>query len=264
MKNKREKAGTIIAVAGIVFFGVAFICSCIFLKSAMDHLQGKKEYDSVRERATQADGQETDSAAEGDTSEDKKDDRLVINWDAMLAENSDYVGWLEMAPNISYPVVRGTDVKFYLNKGFYKEYNINGSIFMHCDCDPGWTSRNTVLYGHNMIDGSMFGSLQKYGNEDFLSSNGYIFIHVKGGRRIYKIFDCIYAEDTSEPYNVAILTDEEMALFLQDMKRRSHIWTEGNAPVPTDTILTLSTCVGNVGSSRRQLVQAKYVGFEPY
>ena len=254
--TKKEK---IKLVAGCVCIIVACAFLFVFAISTMDHVKGKKEYDKVRDMAVTEDGGE-----EEESKKEKEKKMLVVDWDALYAENSNYAGWLEMEPGISYPVVKGTDNSFYLNRGFTKEYNINGSIFMHCDCDAAWTSFNTVLYGHNMIDGAMFGSLKRYGDEAFLRENERICIHVKGGRRVYKVFSCIYTQDMTEPYHVLFLTDEEKAAFIRTIKGMSSLWIEENAPEQDDLILTLSTCVGNLGSSKRQVVQAKYVGFEPY
>ena len=261
-KNIKEKIRIII---GFLFLMAGCVSLCIFIKSVYDHMKGREEYDSLRDAvsiAEDVDEGKTEGAAE--EKEETKPRGLVVNWDDLFAKNGDYVGWLEMAGNISYPVVRDANNKFYLSKGFSKEYNVNGSIFMHCDCQADWSSRNTVLYGHNMIDGSMFGGLEKFRDGDYLRANDTIYVHVKGGKRAYKIFDCIFAEDTTEPYNVSILTNEETGVFIQVMRRMASVWVEKNMPSPGDTILTLSTCVGRVGTSHRQLVQAKYIGFVPY
>lgn len=251
-------AGCLLVMAACIFLG-------IFIKSAYDHMKGREEYDTLRDSVSvteDADEGRTDTVAE--KKEETKPKNLVVNWDDLLAKNSDYVGWLEMAGNISYPVVKSTNNSFYLSKGFSKEYNVNGSIFMHCDCQADWSSRNTVLYGHNMFDGSMFGGIEKFRNGDYLRANDTIYIHVKGGKRVYKVFDCIFTEDTTEPYNVSTLTDEETGAFIQAMKRMSSVWVEENMPSQEDNILTLSTCVGRVGTTRRQIIQAKYIGTTPY
>ena len=268
-KNIKEK---IRVTVGILFLMAACVFSCIFIKSVYDHIKGREEYDSLRDSVSiseNTDKSKTEIKAKEkkEEKEEKKDgvpQSLVINWDSLFTQNSDYVGWLEMAGNISYPVVKSTNNSFYLSKGFSKEYNVNGSIFMHCDCQSDWSSRNTVLYGHNMFDGSMFGNLEKFKNGDYLRANDTIYIHVKGGKRVYKIFDCIFAEDTTEPYNISILTNDETNAFIQTMKRMSSTWVEENSPSWRDNVLTLSTCVGRVGTSHRQIIQAKYIGFIPY
>lgn len=261
-RAKAERKQKVKTVLGVIFLATACLCLGVFLKSTWDHWKGRKAYEEIREMATMP-----EKPGEGNTGDDvseHSDNRLIVDWDKMYSKNSDYVGWIEMAPNISYPIVKCKDNSFYLNRGFLKENNINGSVFMHCDCNADWSSRNTVLYGHNMIDGSMFGNLKKYDDRAYLTDNQFVCIHVKGGIRIYRIFNVIHTDDMTEPYNVLLVSDDEMDAYIKKMKSMSYIWIEENVPENVDSILTLSTCIGNTGSIKRQVLQCAYVKTEPY
>ena len=79
------------------------------------------------------------------------------------------MGWLRIrALGISYPVVQGEDNDFYLHRTFEKEDNFAGCIFVNCDNSGNFTDQNTIIYGHNMKDGSMFGKLKKFREEQIL------------------------------------------------------------------------------------------------
>ena len=79
-----------------------------------------------------------------------------------LAEiNPDYRAWLTVFDTaIDYPVVQGEDNAYYLHRSFYGEENYAGCIFLDARNSPDFQDPFTLVYGHNMRDGSMFGSLR--------------------------------------------------------------------------------------------------------
>ena len=80
-----------------------------------------------------------------------------IDFDALTGINRDVAAWLILdGTAIDYPVVRGTDNAYYLNRLYNKEINRGGTIFIDNACSRTFSGRNTVIYGHNMGDGSMF------------------------------------------------------------------------------------------------------------
>ena len=77
--------------------------------------------------------------------------------------NPNVIGWIEIPGlSISYPVVQGTDNAYYLHHLFTGEYNSSGSIFADWHNQPDFADPNTIVYGHNMKNGSMFGTLSHY------------------------------------------------------------------------------------------------------
>jgi sortase B len=104
-------------------------------------------------------------------------DVLDINWEALKAINPDIVGWV-MIPGtrINYPIVQAGDNDFYLKHLFDKTYNEAGAIFLDGENDPTITGQNNIIYGHNLIDGSMFAGLKAYREQDFFDAHRTILL----------------------------------------------------------------------------------------
>ncbi|MCZ0704646.1 SrtB family sortase [Natronobacillus azotifigens] len=88
---------------------------------------------------------------------------------SLVGINKDYVGWINIEDTtVDYPVVKTGDNEFYLSHNFYKQEDFAGAIFMDYRNSMDKLDKNLILYGHNMKDGSMFGSLKNYLEEDYL------------------------------------------------------------------------------------------------
>ncbi|MDL2217473.1 class B sortase [Christensenellaceae bacterium OttesenSCG-928-M15] len=174
----------------------------------------------------------------------------------LMALNGDYIGWLEISgTDISYPVVRGEDNEVYLKRTFLGESNPAGSLFMDASNSRGFEGLHAVIYGHNMKDGSMFGTLDAYLNETFLEAHPYITITTTEGRRLtYCVFQAIKTTSSDALYEKSILNvmSDGYEAFMDLMRERA-------LPGGTISVLTLSTC-GTGGGSARVLVHAAYVG----
>ena len=106
----------------------------------------------------------------------KGDDGYRVNWKKL--KNKDVVGWIRFKhPKIiSYPIMQKDDNDFYLHKNIKKEYSFAGSIFMDYHNHKNFLDSNTLIYGHNMANESMFGSLKKYNENSYWKKNKYFYI----------------------------------------------------------------------------------------
>ena len=249
----------------IVLFSLgAAACIATAVIYAMRYSDGINEYREIEEKAVRKEKKNTDSAVRERPG--AKDDvyDTVIDWDAMTSQNSDYAGWIEMMNGASYPVVQAKDNEFYLHTGFNKTYNINGCIFMDCYAQKDWSDRNTIVYGHNMTNGSMFGSNKKYRSREYAVENPYFYIHVKGGYNVYRIYTYILTDDETYPYTAVIADAHDMEEYLARTKAMGEYWIDEAAPLPEDRIVTLSTCIGQAGGIHRQLIQGRFERFVEY
>ena len=97
---------------------------------------------------------------------------ISVSFKDLLAECDDVVGWLYCAETlINYPVVQGRDNNYYLRRLPDGSYNINGTIFMDYRNSPDFSDWNTVIYGHNMNNDTMFGILQRYNSQDYFDTH---------------------------------------------------------------------------------------------
>jgi len=179
-----------------------------------------------------------------------------IDWNTLKNENPDAIAYLKVKnTNIDYVVVKGTDNSYYLNHNFNKEYNVNGWIFMDYRNNPE-KARNVIIYGHNTIDDSMFGSLKKTLEEDWYHNKDNLTIDLvtETGLKTYQIFSIYTIKKESNYIQTEFQTNQEFSNFIQEMKNRS-IYDFGLEVGSEDQILTLSTCANN--GLKRAVVHAK-------
>lgn len=173
--------------------------------------------------------------------------------------NPDYMGWITINDtSIDYPIMKGKDNEFYLNRDFNKEYLTSGSIFMDYRND-GFQDRNTVIYGHHMRDGSMFGSLKKYEYADYFEKNKYINIKTKNNKNfMYEIFG-VYVTKANDIESISInfSNDVEFNSYIENILRKSIYETNINIE-NTDKILTLATCSYKFDNARL-IIHAKLI-----
>lgn len=185
--------------------------------------------------------------------------KLTEDYQKLLSINSDTVGWLKVNNTyVNYPVVKTIDNDYYLNHSFYKQQNINGWIYMDYRNDPSKLDQNTIIYGHNMKSGMMFGSLNYVKNSSWYNNpdNLKITFNTVNRKMQWQIFS-IYVIDVTSDYLYANFDfDSQFKAFVDKIKSRS-IKDFGIEVSGTDKILTLSTCQNN--SKQRLVVHAKLI-----
>ena len=162
--------------------------------------------------------------------------------DNLFEKNIDYRGWIKIDnTNINYPILQGQDNEEYLYKDINNEYIVSGSIFMNY-LNNGFDDQNTVLFGHNMKNGTMFANLKKYKEEDFFYNNNDIEIELSNGQYLkYKVFS-VYITDVNDNYTKTSFEDkDEYKEFLERIKNKS-IYKSDISVNENDKIITLSTC----------------------
>lgn len=175
---------------------------------------------------------------------------------ALREVNEDVIGWI-MIPDteINYPLMQGEDNEYYLDYTWDKKKNAVGSIFLESTNSPDITDFHTIIYGHNIKNGKMFGAVKDYRSQDFWTSHPYVYIVTDTGVCRYEIYASYEAEVTSYTYRLGFKTDEDKQDFVNLGMEQSVIET-GITPEITDRILTLSTCTGG-GYATRWVVQAR-------
>ncbi|MDO4522230.1 MAG: class B sortase [Eubacteriales bacterium] len=180
-----------------------------------------------------------------------------IDFAGLKSVNDEVIGWLEMgAIDVSYPIAQAEDNDFYLHQTIQKTYNFAGSIFVDCMNSSSFGDRNTIVYGHNMKNGSMFGMLKKYREREVFDKDPYFWIYTPDYIYKYEIFACAEVDQFSKNYQISFLSKDSFEEFLMNAKKQSQLDT-GISVDPGDTVVTLSTCTGN--EATRFIVQGKRV-----
>lgn len=175
---------------------------------------------------------------------------------ALKEINKDYAGWLSVdGTEIDYPVVHGADNDFYLNHSFYQENNAAGAIYMDYRVTPDELNEHSIIYGHNMKDNSMFGTLKKVLEDDFSHANR---IRFETKDNVYE-WEIISAYQTRETdWMVIDFNDHsDQKSMIEQFTQASHKLF-GNEEINTNNIITLATCTEHF-SDERTVVHAKLV-----
>lgn len=184
-------------------------------------------------------------------------DPVSVDWEGIQALNPDTVAWLQIpALGLSYPVMQGEDNEYYLHRSMQKEYLYAGSIFLDCQNSRSFDNYNTILYGHNMRDGSMFASLKKFADPSVYDSCPYLWICTPQTRLLYRIFAVRSAEINSNTYTIRFADQAAHQEWLRQMENNTGIASDRKLQ-DDDRIITLSTCTGS--STIRQVVQGVLV-----
>lgn len=179
-----------------------------------------------------------------------------INLEALRKVNPDVVGWISIPDTqIHYPITQGEDNSYYLNHTWDHQSNFGGSIFLETQNSPELSDFNTILYGHNMRNGSMFSDLHEFADPQFAAEHPYVYIVTEQGIWRYEIFAAYDAPVDSKTYGLSFRQTKTREAFIQYALESTQIRT-GITPAVTDRILTLSTCTGR-GYGSRLVVQAR-------
>lgn len=172
--------------------------------------------------------------------------------------NDDIVAYLKIdGTAIDYAVAQTKDNEFYLNRDLYTEKNVAGSIFMDYECDPFALSQNTVIYGHNMRNGSMFHNLRNFADKDYCMERRFISLTTPYEETTWEVF-AFYQTGTDFYYIQVFFPDDDSFMSLVSMMKEKSMYDTGVEVLADDKILTLSTCA-NTTDDTRYVLNAKLV-----
>lgn len=207
------------------------------LAATRDALAATQEADSDAHTAPEA------------TSAPQADAAILPQYRDLYAQNPDLVGWLRIdGTGIDLPVVQTPgDNEYYLRRGFDRLYAVGGTLFLdeRCSTDPDAPTANWLIYGHNMRDGSMFGQLVRYRDEDFYKAHPtftFDTLYESGTWQVVAALDTTLGADEL-PYYTFFDADTKL-----DWRRRVEaitaraLYDTGVTPEYGSQLLTLSTC----------------------
>jgi len=196
----------------------------------------------------------TSSPAKPPTAEEQPEPKetapIKIDFDSLLAFNSDVVGWLYCDDTvINYPIAKGINNNQYLRTMLDGSYNSSGTLFMDYRCESDFSCDNTVIYGHNMKNGSMFHTLLNYREQDFYDSHPVLYLLTPTQDYALHLFAGFTVPSDSWVYTFWFDEENSPETFLQQCTEGSD-FQASFTPVPGDPIITLSTCTYEYDTAR--------------
>lgn len=172
--------------------------------------------------------------------------------------NPDIYAWINIPGTvIDYPIVRNADDNaYYLTHTVENKKSAYGAIYTEDYNDMDFADFNTVIYGHNMKNGTMFGSLKKYRNKSFFDENREINVYMPGRIMKYRIFAAHITDDRHILLSYDFKNESVRNEYISDIfsnKNMSSLFDQEIPLTADDRIITLSTCTGK--TEERYLVQ---------
>ena len=232
-KNKKKLFNVVMRIIELIFLILLVYSSINIFKWYNNNKENKQIINEIAESVT----------INEDTNEEKK---YKINFEELKQKNSDTVAWLKVEnTNIEFPIVQANNNSYYLTHNFDKKYNVAGWIFADYKNKLDGTDRNIVVYGHNMRNNSMFGSLKDVITEEWYNNeeNKYITFVTENDYQTYQVFS-VYQIKTEDYYIQTEFKSNEFTEFIDTITKRSKKDFGINVS-KEDAILTLSTCSNN-------------------
>ena len=214
--------------------------------------EGKEEYDTLTGYIDKDESIENKDKAKG-----KDKCPIKVDFDALRKINPDVVGWIHIPDTgINYPIVQAGDNTTYLHRTFQGKDSHVGAIFLDALCNPDFSSFNSIIYGHNLKNGEMFGHLKKLYDVEYNS------------KADYKKHSTVWIITPDNAYECAIFAFREISVkndrdvytvdqpdaivrrgFLNEQIRKSQKET-GIRPSEKQRMITLSTCTSRTQQGR--------------
>lgn len=238
-------------IKSVIYWAVIAILSAVFLFSIYKVYQGYSVYrDEAKVKSQMSEYSPSFSTQDTTVNTNPLQDAKAIN--------SDICAWIKIdGTNIDYPIVQSNDNNYYLRRNIYKEYSRHGTIFLDYRCNNQFTDFNTIIYGHNMKNSSMFSQLTKYKDRTFFNQHDTFLIALDSGYLTLKAYAYLIVNEDSKIYSL-INSDDQKDLYIDYINEHAKVLSESVKIDSTNNLVILSTCT-NVTDEQRAVVVAKII-----
>lgn len=255
-RQKRRRCRIIDGTVIFVLAGIAVSC-CIYLVYHSWSMH-KKEMEYEKMRQTENVQAETEIMEQPTETEQGIYCEQVYDFKQLKEQNEDIYAWITVpGTQVDYPVLQSETDNYYLDYNLDHTKGYPGCLYTNACNQKDFSDYHTIIYGHNMKNDTMFGSLHDFEEETFFEEHDTIYVYTEEKRLTYEIYETVKYSDAYIPSQYNVNSAEGRDRFLQETGEYlddgvSHV--RENAEIGgEDRLLTLSTCVGGE-SSRRFLV----------
>ncbi len=177
-----------------------------------------------------------------------------IDFDELRKTNPDVIGWIYYKDSpVDYPIVKGSDNDKYLHTMFDGTYGTFGTLFADAVTEAPFAQFNTIVYGHHMKDGSMFGSLRRLKDPEYAKEHPQMELITPEGKFHLEIWAFLNQPADSKIYTTNIHDKDERADYIRMVEDISE-YTTGVSVSPEDRLVVLSTCAYEYQNARYMVV----------
>ncbi len=265
--TKRRKISLFLA---LLLLAAAVASGVMVYRELSDRQKEKEDFAALAELVRQTADLQTETPAETESSTQTTETEALPetepeetepverrNLAPLYVQNSDFLGWLCIpGTGIDYPVMHTPDEpQKYLRHNFEGEYSASGVPFLDYRCTA--ESDDLIIYGHNMRNNTMFGTLRRYTDRAYLTAHPTIEWETAAGCSGYKIFAVVTVKKTDDWYGFINAQDETDFLKWIEYIRSKAVLTTDAVPAYGQQLLTLSTCYGSSKDGRLLVVASK-------
>lgn len=236
MSRKRKRSSKLFVALMILFILLFVVAAAGLFLSYWEYHEGDDFYtDLSRNRI----------------SFDQGDDGIpVVDFDALRAVNPDIVAWIyQEGTGVNYPVVHGSDNEYYLDHMLNGDYNKFGTPFVDSRIDNIFDRSLTIIYGHNMKNGSMFACLTEYKSQQYYDAHPTMLLLTPEGNYRLELFSGFTTGGNSGVYQWEFSDDNAFLQYIADIKSRSNFRSDVSVAAG-DRVVMLSTCAYNFEEAR--------------
>lgn len=241
---KKDRMLFLLLIAAVVCM---VLCGCKLIQIIIRYQEADSLYEDIEKEVFVPEPSSEKENKQKKKTKNEKGVKPEVDFEKLIRINEDIVAWISIPElDVEYPVTQGKDNEYYLHHAYNREESFAGSIFLDYRNTADFKNQNTILYGHNMLNGSMFGSLKHLD----VSNHPQVIIYTPEAVLEYEAVDNRIISVIEEKYYQISFREEEFLSVLQGLSPKTSE-TEG------EKILTLSTCNGN--SSQRRIVRCRLV-----
>lgn len=241
MREKLPSKLTSVCICGAVVFAVLSVQEAVpYFMAEIDQRELKDAYVA-----------ETELPLEPDEAE-----RLLgirVDFAALKDINPDIVGWIYIpGTQVNYPVLcHPEDNAYYLSHSYNKKESKPGAIYIYHESSDDFTDAHTIIFGHNMASGQMFGELSNYSEKKYRDEHPYVYLCLPEQMLqcvVYSAYSCsVYDSTYRLDYTLGTEAFSELIRHTGELS----LWESDYIPEKDEPVYTLSTCVDSGDASRR-------------
>lgn len=196
--------------------------------------------------------------------EDEEEVVIPIDFAGLKSINEDIYAWIDIEDtNIHYPIVQSSvDDAYYLKRTIDGKRGYPGSIYTQMVNTKDFTDFNTVIYGHDMKDGTMFKHLHKFADAEFFKNHETITIYTENEIKVYRVYAAVMYDNRHIVKSFDQTDMEARKAFIQSVNASKNFrnqFREGMTIDENSNLITLSTCITGYPSRRFIVVAAEMV-----
>ena len=256
LKNRQR---TLLALLCILFLALVCVSGWKVYSILSGYKRAERRYDSLAgdvvsssapemteqsalSPAVSVSAEETAEAPPQEAPQPRELSPVSVDFDRLNSYGGRVIGWLYLPGTIiNYPVAQSGDNAYYLERFLDGSPIAGGTLFADCICPSDFSGQNTIIYGHNMKDGSMFALIDDYAEQSFFDAHPVLYLNTPSQNYRVDIFSCFTTDPESFVYFTSFASDEDYAAFQRSLLSCSEVdcHTEPSADKRT---VTLSTC----------------------